>query len=81
MRSQLLRAEKKYMYSENVFKLQRLATAETHFNLIVVNKLESERVKTEKVDNRPMVADLSLGIILLSCVICFLMLSKLWTTT
>lgn len=69
------------MYSEDVFKYQKLATAETHFTSIVIIEVDSERVKTEKVENKPIVANLSLGIVLLSCIICFIMLSKSWAAT
>lgn len=69
------------MYSEDVFKYQKLAIAETHFTSIVISEVDSERVKTEKVENKPIVANLSLGIVLLSCIICFIMLSKSWAAT
>ncbi|MBD2306441.1 hypothetical protein H6G17_13065 [Chroococcidiopsis sp. FACHB-1243] len=66
------------MYSEDIFRHQKLATAETNYTSIVVSGVESERVKAEKIENKPIVANLSLGIVLLSCVICFIMLSKSW---
>ena len=69
------------MYSEDVFKHQRLAAAETHFKSIVVSEVEPERVKAERIENKPIVANLSLGIVLLCCIICFIMLSKSWATT
>jgi len=69
------------MYSEDVFKYQKLATAETHFTSIVISEVDSERVQTEKVESKPIVANLSLGIVLLSCIICFIMLSKSWAAT
>lgn len=81
MRSQSFRAGENYMYSEDVFKHQRLAAAETHFKSIVVSEVESERVKTEKAENKPIVTNLSLGIVLLICIICFIMLSKSWAAT
>ncbi|MDV2993701.1 MAG: hypothetical protein N4J56_003355 [Chroococcidiopsis sp. SAG 2025] len=67
------------MYSEDIFRHQKLATAETNYSSIVVSGVESERVKAEKIENKPIVANLSLGIVLLSCIICFIMLSKSWT--
>lgn len=67
------------MYSEDVFTQQKSAVVEADFTIVFVSQVESERVKVEKVENRPIVANLSLGIILLSGIICFIMLSKSWT--
>ena len=66
------------MYSEDIFRHQKLATAETNFTSIVVSEVEPERVKTENIENKPIVSNLSLGIVLLSCIICFIMMSKSW---
>lgn len=51
------------IYLEDVFKYQKLATAETHFTSIVISEVNSERVKTEKAENKPIVANLSLAFV------------------
>lgn len=64
------------MYSEDILRHQKLVTTETNFTSIVVSEVKPEQVKTDNIETKPLVLNLSLSIVILSCVICFILLSK-----
>lgn len=63
---------------EEFFK--NLTTEKTNFQQAIVSEAKPNEPRIEKTaNNPPIIPEISIGVVLLSGIICFLMLSKTWT--